>query len=102
MAKEYILSRCIYYSTIDNYITGDTLAEKGDILSIKPEFISDWRLSKEGSEFGNFTLYVALNRLSTKEKDDFSSKLNYKLPDKPKTYHFKKDDNKTLERNKLP
>ncbi len=87
---------------IDNFVTGDTLAKKGDIFSIKPEFISDWRLSKEGSEFGNFTLYVALNRLSFKEKNDFISKLSYKLSTKPKIYNFKKDDNKTLKRNSLP
>ena len=87
---------------IDNYVTGDTLAEKGDTISVKSEFISDWRLRKEGYEYGNFTLYVALNRLSTKEKTDFLNKLNYKLPDSPKGFHFNKHDNKTLEPIKNP
>lgn len=74
--------------TIDNIVTGISFGQKGDKFSIKPELITDWRISKNGDEFGNFTLYVLLDRLSEEERNDFLSKLKFTLPREPKIYNF--------------
>lgn len=75
---------------VGNFITGDTFIKQGDLLKeIYPEFITDWRVSQDGVEYGNFTLYVNLERYSEKEKKDYLSKLNFVLPIEPKLYQPK-------------
>lgn len=78
---------------IGNYFSGKTDAKFGDIVSIKPKFITDWMAVINNKMYGNFTLFVVMNRMCKDELIDFKSKFKYKIPIKPKIPAFQKENN---------
>jgi uncharacterized protein YegJ (DUF2314 family) len=76
---------------IDNYFSGKTIAEKGDILEVKPKCISDWMAIIDNKMYGNFTLFVVMDRMCEDEKKEFIKAFKYKILLKPQIPKFKKD-----------
>lgn len=75
---------------IDNDITGKTNLKKGDyIIQIMPNSISDWQIIDNNFTYGNFTLFVALNRMDLLEKKDFVKNYKHILPSSPQIYKFR-------------
>ena len=78
---------------IGNYFSGETDANFGDTVSIKPKFITDWMAVINNKMYGNFTLFVVMNRMCQNELNDFKTKFKYKIPEKPEIPSFKKEKN---------
>jgi len=78
--------------TINNYFSGITTFQKGDIIEIEPKNITDWMVVIDNKMYGNFTLFVAMKKMCKKEKEEFLKAFKYEVPKEPLIPKFVKKD----------